>query len=69
MANSVKLQLMVLSKTAVNHSKIALKIASSKSVKLLGLTIDHKLNFDIHINNLWKVASAKLKGLGRFGKD
>ena len=52
MANSVKLQLMVLSKTAVNYSKIALKIASSKSVKLLGLTIDHKLNFDIHINNL-----------------
>ena len=33
-----------------------------KSVKLLGLTTDNKLNFRIHIN---KVASAKIKGLGR----
>ena len=36
-----------------------------KSLKLLGLTIDNKLNFGIHINNICKVASAKIKGLGR----
>ena len=35
------------------------------SVKRLGLTIDDKLNFGIHINNICKVASAKIKGLGR----
>ena len=34
-------------------------------MKLLGLTIDNKLNFEIHINNICKVASAKIKGLGR----
>ena len=34
-------------------------------MKLLGLTIDNKLNFRIHINNICKVASAKIKGLGR----
>ena len=40
-------------------------IESSKSVKILRLTIDNKLNFGIHINNIRKVASAKIKGLGR----
>ena len=34
-------------------------------MKLLGLTIDNTLNFRIHINNICKVASAKIKGLGR----
>ena len=38
-------------------------IESSKSVKLLGLTIDNKLNFGIHVNNMCKVASAKIKAL------
>ena len=34
-------------------------------MKLLGLTIDNKLNFEIHINNIWKVASSKIKDSGR----
>ena len=70
MAKSGKLQLMFLSKTIVNHSIeiLVLKMTSSKSGKLLGLTIDHKLNFDIHINNLCKVASAKFKDLERIWK-
>ena len=34
-------------------------------MKLLGLTIDNKLNFGIPTNNICKVASAKIKGLGR----
>ena len=34
-------------------------------MKLLGLTIDNKLNFGIHINNTCKVAREKIKGLGR----
>ena len=40
-------------------------IESSRSVNLLGLTIDNKLNFGIHINIICKVTSAKIKGLGR----
>ena len=33
--------------------------------KNFGLTIDNELNFDVHITNLRKVASAKLKDQGR----
>ena len=56
---------MILSKNTVNHSIeiLVLKIDSSNSVKLLGLTIGNKLNFNIHMNDI--VTSAKLKGLGR----
>ena len=32
-------------------------------MKLLGLTIDNKLNFGNHINNSCQVARAKIKGL------
>ena len=66
-ANPGKFKFMILSKNAINKS-IVIKnktIESSKSVKLLGLTTDNKLNFGIHINNICKVASAKIKGLGR----
>ena len=56
---------MILSKNTVNHSIeiLVLKIDSSNSVKLLGLVIGNKLNFNIQINGV--VTSAKLKGLGR----
>ena len=67
MANPGKFQFMILSKNTINESTVINNkmIESSKSVKLLGLTIDNKLNFRIHINNICKVASAKIKGLGR----
>lgn len=66
MANPGIFQFMILSKIKGNHlieipNK---KIASSKTEKLLRLTTDSKLNFDIHISNLYKVASTKLKDLG-----
>lgn len=66
--NLRKFQYMLLSKTVVNHSieTLVLLIASSKSVELLRLTIENKLNFDTHINDLCKVASTKLKLLVRF---
>ena len=67
MANPGKFQFMILSKNTINKS-IAIDnktIKSSKSVKPLRLTIDNKLNFGIYTNNLCKVASAKIKGLGR----
>ena len=64
MTNPGKFQFMILSKNAINKSIVIdnKTIESSKSVKLLGLTIDNKLNFGIHIKNICKVAS---KGLGR----
>ena len=67
MTNSGKFQFMILSRNAINKSIVINNktIESSKSVKLLRLTIDNKLNFGIHINNICKVASAKIKGLGR----
>ena len=66
MAQPGKFKFMILSKTLVNHSTeiLVLKIASSKSVNRLELTIDNELSFDIRIKDLCKVASAKLKGLG-----
>ena len=66
-ANSGKFQFMILSKNTINKS-ITINnktIESSKSVKLLGLTIDNKFNFGIHINNICKVARVKIRGLGR----
>ena len=67
MTNSGKFQFMILSRNTINKSIVINNktIESSKSVKLLRLTIDNKLNFGIHINNICKVASAKIKGLGR----
>ena len=67
MANPEKFQFMILSKNTINKSIVTNNktIESSKSVKLLGLTIDNKLNFGIHMNNICKVPSAKIKGLGR----
>ena len=65
MANPGKFKFMILSINTINKSIVINNktIESSKSVKLLGLTIDNNLNFGIHINNICKVASAKIKGL------
>ena len=67
MTNPGKFQFMILSKNTISKSIVIgnKTIASSKSVKLLGLTIDKKLNFGIHINNICKRPSAKIKSLGR----
>ena len=40
-------------------------IECSSSVKLLGITIDNKLNFDEHVNKLCKKASQKIHALAR----
>ena len=58
MANPGNFQFMMLSKNTINKkTKINnKKIESSKSVKLLGSTIDNKLNFGIHINKSAKYA-------------
>ena len=68
MLNPGKFQFMILSKNnTINKSYVIdnKTIESSKSVKLLGLTMDKELNFRIHINNICKAANVKIKGLGR----
>ena len=45
----------------INH----IQIENNTSEKLLGVTIDSDLKFDIHINNLCKKATQKLNALAR----
>lgn len=41
-------------------------IEASNEVRLLGIFIDHKLNFDAHVLNFCKKAARQLKVLMRF---
>ena len=43
-------------------------IISGNSVKLLGVTIDNKLNFNEHVDNICKKANNKLQALARIAK-
>ena len=43
-------------------------IESEKSVKLLGVTIDNKLNFTEHVSNLIKKGNQKLRAIARISK-
>ena len=40
-------------------------IKSSKAKKLLGINIDYKLKFDIHVESIYQKANRKLNALGR----
>ena len=52
-----------------NNIKIGNDIITSKtSVKLLGVTIDNKLNFNEHVDNICKKANNKLHALARIAK-
>ena len=44
------------------------ELRNEKQVKLLGVTIDHKLNFSEHVSKLCKKASIKLHALARVSK-
>ena len=67
MANPGKFQFMILSKNKINQWIVInyKMIESSKLVKPLGLTINNKFNFGIHINNICKVTKVKIKSIGR----
>ena len=57
----------------VNHQDNNIKIGndiiiSKTSVKLLGVTIDNKLNFNEHVDNICKKANNKLHALARIAK-
>ena len=48
-------------KPCVNH----IQIENNTSDKLLGVTIDSDLRFDVHVNNLCNKENQKLNGLAR----
>ena len=68
-ANSDKFQCIILSKNkADNIVEVNIenqKVSSQTSVKLLGITINNKLNFNEHINKLFKSASPQLNAVFR----
>ena len=70
-ANPEKFQFMVLGDKHSKQYKLKISgstIYSPKSVKLLGITIDKKLNFNCHIENICNAASYKLSALQRIRK-
>ena len=68
--NPGKFQAIILDKHTGNHTNQIKKIdqkevkAASK-VKVLGIQLDDKLNFNCHLNNIYKPASNQLKTLIR----
>ena len=64
-ANSDKRHLMVSCTEATTAIIDGLPIDSSKTEVLLGITIDHELKFDDHVNYLCKKASLLLNALAR----
>ena len=69
-ANPNKFHALFVKKDQTNTSGINLNfqghsIKSEETVKLLGVTLDYKLNFDPHISNLCKKAAAQLNVLKR----
>ena len=69
-ANPAKFQLMFLGNI---NQKLCFEINgetihATESVKLLGVTIDNKLKFNTHINNMCKSANQKVNALYRFRK-
>ena len=64
-ANSDKSHLLMSCVETTTAMIDGLPIDSSKTVVLLGITIDHELKFDNHFNKLCKKASLKLNVLAR----
>ena len=70
-ANPEKFHAIFLSKDKKDNSNLEIRIGnkiinSEPTVKLLGVTIDHKLNFDLHVRKICKTASTQLNALFRF---
>ena len=67
-ANPEKFHAIVLTKDKKDNSNLEIRIGnkiikSEPTVKLLGVTIDHKLNFDLHVRSMCKTASTQLNAL------
>ena len=67
-ANADKCHLMTSSKVPVDIQISDIKVISESRVKLLGIHIDNRLNFDYHVSQLCKKASKKLHALARIFK-
>ena len=72
-ANPEKFHALLLRKNQVNTSGEEINIngntiKSEDTVKLLGVTLDYKLNFDPHISNICKKAATQLNVLKRLKK-
>ena len=67
-ANSGKSHLIMNCTEATSAVIDGLPIDSSKIEVLLGITIDHELKFDDHVNYLCKKASLKLNALARIAR-
>ena len=70
LVNPNKFQAIVFKKDSNLENEIQLKIdgkeiKTSKTVKLLDVTIDEKLNYEDHVSSLCKKAAAQLNALGR----
>ena len=64
MENPRKFQYMLLRKQEPSKIEIGeFQLESTKSVNLLGITLDYNLTSDTHVSNICKTASAKVKSL------
>ena len=64
-ANAGKCHLLTSSKTPVNIYISNTEILNKERVKLLGVNLEGRLNFDFHVNTLCKKASKKYHALAR----
>ena len=64
-ANADKCLLIASSKVPVDIQISNIKVTSQSRVKLLGIHIESRLNFDYHVSQLCKKASKKLPALAR----
>ena len=64
-ANADKCHLIGSPKVPVDIQISNIKVTSESRVKLLGIHIDNRLNFDYHVSQLCKKASKKLQALAR----
>ena len=68
-SNADKYHLIASSKVPVDIQISDIKVTSESRVKLLGIHINNRLNFDYHVSQPCKKASKKLDALARIFKD
>ena len=67
-SNNEKCHLLITSPDVVSIKIGSEELSNEQQVKLLGVTIDYKLNFNDHVSKLCKKASTKLHALARVSK-
>ena len=58
-ANADKCYLLTSSKTVIDINILDVTVSNEKRIKLLGINLEGKLNFDIHLDKLIKMVSKK----------